>query len=269
MSDTSTLEIKPPVDYRSVSQAKQFLPELGGCKYQYFLQRRERVWQRPAAWFPQGTALHEAIEKYWKSEQTMTPADVHDAFEEAYNREVTRLSQDTPNWAFWFRSGPYDGERDIPRRRAIGHEQVDKYLRWVEDHPSIKPLVIVDQLAVELPFDVYFGKVRIKGFIDQLVKGGPIDVKSGNKPGDEFQLGTYAAAVKIQYGLDFDKGWFWMGKTGKLTVPFDLTEWPLERLTEIYEEVDDGIRAEDFEPSPERNKCMFCTVSAACKYAVG
>ena len=50
---------------RSVSQAQLYLDDLGGCAYRYYLSRVIRVWDRPAAWLPQGTAVHGAAE-WWE-----------------------------------------------------------------------------------------------------------------------------------------------------------------------------------------------------------
>lgn len=253
-----------PVKYRSVSQVKQYQ----NCPYQYRLQRRERAWQRPAAWFPQGTAVHEAIERFEKSGRTMTLAEMQEAFREAYSRDVARLTEVTPNFRFWYWSGPYDGERDLERRWHIGLEQVAKYYDYAMYRPDWKPSEYGDEIAVELEFKVKFGGVEVRGFIDNVTDDEPVDVKTGNQPGDDFQLGTYAGALEQMYDVRPSKGYYWMGRTGKLTVPYDLTEWTQQRLADVFGEVDEKIKAEEFPPLPDEKKCRFCPVSNACEFSL-
>src|SRR5690606_29952771 len=69
----------PVVDYRSVSQLKQYQK----CGYSYYLARIEREWERPAAWLPQGLAVHEAAEEYEKSGRTMSLDKMQDVFQES------------------------------------------------------------------------------------------------------------------------------------------------------------------------------------------
>lgn len=252
-----------PVKYRSVSQVKQY----NDCGYQYYLQRRERAWQKPAAWLPQGTAVHAVAEDYERSGRTMTLDQAHAAFSEHYSDAVGELTEETPNLNFWYWSGPYSGTVDLKRRHDIGREQVTKYLEHCAKYPDSLPDRLNGTLAVELPFEVKFGDVEVRGFIDQVRNGKPIDVKTGNKPGDDFQLGTYSGALLALFDVQPTTGSFWMGRTGKLTPDYDLTDWTLERLADVFGEADEGIKAEVFEPKPEESKCRFCSVSRACEFS--
>lgn len=255
---------KAPVKYRSVSQVKQYKD----CPYQYYLQRRARAWKRPAAWFPQGTALHTAVEKIEKSGRTLTLEEAQQAFREAYSADVARWCEESPNFDVWFPSGPYRGEADLERRFHLGLDQVKRYMEYIEKYPDWKPDIVGEQPAIELPFRVWFGDVEVRGFIDNVTGDEPVDVKSGNKPGDDFQLGTYAGFLEKEYGIKRTKGFYWMGRTGKLTKPYDLTEWSEQRLADVYGEVDALILAEEFDPKPEADKCRFCSVSAECEFRV-
>jgi putative RecB family exonuclease len=62
-------------------------------------------------------------------------------------------------------------------------------------------------------------------------------------------------------------GDYWMGKSGKPTVPYDLSEWTRDKVTGKFKELEDNIRAGRFDPLPESSKCRFCSVSYACEYA--
>lgn len=262
------------VEHRSVSQAKELLPEFDGCPYAYYLKRiakdedGNRLWQRPAAWFPQGLAVHETVEEIEKSDRTISLAEAERICGEAYDEHTNRLAEDTPNFSFWFRSGPYDGRNDIPRRYEKSKEQIGRYFEYMAKYPDMVPDVLDDVKAVELPFEAKFGDVEVVGVIDQVVKRKPVDVKSGNKPPNDqgLQLGTYAGYLKQKYDIEPSTGTFWMGKTGKMTVPYDLTAWTQEHLTDVYGRADEQIRAGEFDPDPEPSKCMFCSVSADCQF---
>jgi putative RecB family exonuclease len=282
-----------PVQYRSVSQLKQWEQ----CPYQYKLERRDRAWQRPAAWLCQGTAVHRAAEAWEKSGRTMPVADARDAFREEYAAQATRMCGGTPNFQYWFASGPYGGQTDLERRYGIGLQQVDRYIRYYETIGKTETVWRTPDgtPAIELPFNVDLGGVRVRGFIDQVVmvrpqapkpkpkakkaladyfeqmaaaKPRPIprDIKTGNQPGDDFQLGVYNVALEVQYGQRADHGDYWMAKSGKPTAPYDLSKWTKESVTEKFQQVDEEIRAEKFDPKPEESKCRFCSVSTACEF---
>src|SRR5699024_8104536 len=135
-----------------------------------------------------------------------------------------------------------------------------RYYRWREAHPEEEIWVAPDgQLAVELEFDVDLDGVRVVGYIDAvvLVDGEPRvrDVKTGNNPGDDFQLGTYKAAIEKKYGVVIPTGDYWMGRPGKPTYPFDLTDWTVAAVAAEFKALDENIRAGRFDPDPEPDKC--------------
>ncbi|MFE2997982.1 RecB family exonuclease [Nocardia sp. NPDC059246] len=255
----------------SVSQYNQY----GKCPYAWKLQRRDKVWERPAAWLPQGTAVHAAGEAYERSGRTLSLEQVKDVFRASYSEEVSKYTKETPNLSYWFRSGPYRGAQDIERRFGIGLEQCEKYVTWYDKHPEQVAWTAPDgTLGVELEFDLDLDGVLVKGFIDKVGHDTKRDVmyvrdnKTGKKPPeDDMQLGTYKVAVETTYGVEVPEGDFWMGSTGKPTIARDLKEWTRERVTEKFHELADNIKQERFDPDPETSKCMFCSVSASCAFS--
>lgn len=272
----------------SVSQAQTYGFEAGGfdkgCPYRWHLERQLKAWQKPAAWFQQGTAVHEAMELWELSGRAMTLEEVQDAFRTAYVREVNVTLEDAPNMQVWHRSGPYDGEADIERRYGIGLEQVGKLLDyyvgkglgdvvWVtpDGVPAIELRFDLELEGLPVPVIGFIDKVRDLGKTDVLQLLGPDDLKSGNEPGGPFQLGTYKVGIEEAYeGTQVTEGRYLMaGKKGKksyATNPYDLTGWTKPVVTEIYQEVYDGIINERFDPMPEESKCRFCGVQDSCKY---
>lgn len=262
----------PAIDkpYRSVSQIKQY----ERCPYSYYLARIEKVWQRPAAWLAQGSALHEAAEWWERTERKGTPWDAQDVFRESYSKYISASTAITPNFDWWFASGPYRGAQDVERRYLIGLEQTAKYVDWYDGHPEEVIWIAPDGTpGIELSFDIELDGVKIRGFIDAVItneKGELIvrDNKTGNHPGDDFQLGVYGLALAETYDIEQPKlGDYWMGKSGKPTYPFYLRDWTREKVSEKFRELDENIRAERFDPLPEPGKCNFCDVQLACKYA--
>lgn len=262
-------------DVRSYSQLNSY----ERCPYMYYLERVEKVWQKPAAWLPMGSAVHEAAEMWELSNRSMDLETAVTVFELAYQRETNKYLAETPNPKYWFRSGPYKGPEDIVRRYNLGREHVARYIAWYEKHPDQVPLTYLDEagetkMAIELPFTIEIGGVQVRGFIDWVgFDGGKIivrDNKTGNTPGGPEQLATYALAVESRWqDTKVTVGDFFMTKTGKPTFPYQLTEVVKMEVTEDYIRMDDGIKAGDFPAKPEAKKCMFCSVQSSCKYRVG
>ncbi|AXH46807.1 Cas4 exonuclease [Mycobacterium phage Acolyte] len=261
-----------PLPLRSVSQLNQFTR----CPMAYKLARIDKVWARPAAWLPQGTAFHTVAETYEKAlaeGREMTLERAKEIFAEEYSKDIGNLCEETPNFEWWFHSGPYNGERDIERRYEVGLEQVEKFFAW-RQHTGQTIWVTPDgKPAIELSFSVELDGIKVRGFIDAVVVvNGELrvrDYKTGNTPGDDFQLGVYALAVSMLFGIEAPKtgDYYMAGKKGKkavVTAPYDLTEWTREKITRRFHEVEAQIQAGTFEPLPEPDKCGFCDVNYSC-----
>jgi putative RecB family exonuclease len=115
--------------------------------------------------------------------------------------------------------------------------------------------------------------VLVRGFIDAVIdNGGDVivrDNKTGNHPGDDFQLGVYGVALAEQFGIPAPEvGDYWMGKSGKATHPFRISDWTRGRVAEKFHELEDNITSGRFDPTPSPDVCRFCDVSASCRYAV-
>ena len=258
--------------HRSVSQLKLY----ERCPYAYKLSRIDKVWSRPAAWLAQGSAVHEAAEAYERSGRTMTLEEAQDVFRESYQTHIAAACETTPNFEYWFKSGPYDGETDTERRYLIGLEQVEKYIAWYEAHPEQVIWVAPDGTpAIEIGFDIDLDGVLVRGFIDAVIfdqtsqKIIVRDNKTGNSPGDDFQLGVYGVALAEQFGIDPpDEGDYWMGRSGKPTYPFKIGDWTRQRVSEKFQKLERDIEAGRFDPDPDPKKCNFCDVSSSCEYVV-
>ena len=255
--------------HRSVSQKKQY----EHCAYSYQLDRLDKVWSRPAAWLAQGTAVHAAAEMWEKTNREGSLEDAQDVFDSVYQKEIEQSLEVAP-MGEWFGSGPYGPETDIERRYGIGRDQVRKYLDYYTQFPEEVIWIAQDGTpGIEIGFDIDLDGILVRGFIDTVINLDNQevivrDIKTGNLPGDDFQLGVYGLALGMQFGMiAIDHGDYWMGKTGKPTRPYQISEWTKERVTEEFVMLEEAITRGDFPPNPG-SACRVCSVSHACKYAI-
>lgn len=267
---TAPAELRP----LSVSQRNSYVR----CPYSWYLDRVLKAWNRPAAWLPQGSAVHtvaEHIELRKLSGNPMSLEEAQEMFGEEYSKEVGKYTEITPNFEYWSKSGRYAGAVDVERRYGIGLGQVEKLMAWTDNHPEEAIWIAPDGTpGIEIGFDLELDGLRIRGFIDAVLKmNGTVtvrDYKTGNNPGDDFQLGVYGLALAEMYGIEQPQvGDYWMGRSGKPTYPYNIGEWTRNRVIGEFRDLDENIRAERFDPLPEASKCAFCDVALACKYREG
>ena len=253
--------------HRSVSQYNTYYR----CPYSYKLARIDKVWQRPASWLSQGLGVHVAFEEWEKSDRTLTRDELEDVYKKEFTRSIEEQSELTPNFDYWFGSGPYAGPIDIERRWNIGIDQLHSMLDYAESHPEEKIWITPDGVkAIEIEFNVELGGVPVKGFIDQVIETdkGLVtrDIKTGTKPGDSFQLATYAEAMKLTHDVEVNYGDFFMGKTGKPTKLIPITPKDKEGVHEKFEQLEKDISEGNFPPKPSKNTCTMCSVKTSCEF---
>jgi len=263
---------------RSVSQLKEYLDELGGCAYAYFLNRVVRAWNMPAAWLPQGLAVHEAAEFWERSNRTSSDEEVLDEYRNKYRMHYQNLTETTPNLNYWFPSWKYVGWDDVTRRAFKGEEQVLRYMEYYRKFPFEVPWITPSgELAIEIRFDMVLDSVKIQGYIDQVIswyESSPEqlrlrDIKTGKNPGDTLQLKVYDLAMEKTFGVTIGEGDYFMAEKGKPTKPYDLTQMSELQVTELFGKMDAGVRNEEFDPSPDPDKCRMCSVKSACTFREG
>ena len=254
-------------EHRSVSQYNTYQR----CPYSYKLQRLDKVWQRPAAWLAQGSAVHEAAEAWERSNREMSLDETQNVFRESYSKHINEACEITPELNSWFASGPYRGEQDIERRYQIGLQHVETYQNYYKNNPE--EVIWIDpntgEPGIELGFDIVLDGVLVRGFIDAVISfDGDIivrDLKTGNKPGDEFQLATYAVGINEMYNIQPNKLEYFMTKSGT-TVAHPIDGWDKDKITGMFKELESNIQEGLFPPKPSKAVCNFCDVSDSCEF---
>jgi len=96
------------------------------------------------------------------------------------------------------------------------------------------------------------------------------DIKTGANPGDTFQLKVYDIAVEDTLGVSIGSGDYFMVKHDKAGGPptqaYDLTIMSRNQVGDLFNEMNEGVRAEKFDPSPSEENCRRCGVAEACIY---
>ncbi|MFD5069152.1 RecB family exonuclease [Streptomyces sp. NPDC058369] len=258
---------------RSVSQTEQWEK----CGWRFYLQRVERVPERPAAWSFHGTAFHSAAEERERSGRAKGEEELVQLFSDQYSALVNKALAKEPNLDWWMTAMKKPAGEDIADRYRLGQQQVRDYVKWSEENKPIISYVSDNKdgrkLGLEVGFNVELGGVKVRGYIDQLVhEEDPEtqdervrDLKTGSTK-SLFQLQTYKIASEKQWGIRVNKGDWYMGKTGKLSRVVNLSQVTEAQVAARYVAMDQGVKAGRFEPNPGFD-CGFCSVSHACQFS--
>ncbi|MDG9711125.1 RecB family exonuclease [Streptomyces sp. DH10] len=256
---------KPP--HRSVSQYQTFVR----CGEAYRLEKVAKAPQTPAAWFHQGTAFHEAVELWEKSNRRHGPDQMAEWFETAWQREHAKALEVEPDTSKWLTGGKIKPAVDIERRHEKGLAQVDAYF-WYAQEAEWKIWEPAEGIkAIELPFELDLDGVRVIGYIDQVVEypDGHLrvrDLKTGTKlPDTAFQLAMYDHALDDMFGVKPGFGDFYMAKNNAPTDPWNLQDYTREKITRWLKNMDQAVKLGLFLPNPG-DACRTCNVRRFCDF---
>lgn len=276
MSDVTVQGYVLP-DHSSYSQVSS----MQRCGEQVRLERFLRIPSRPNWASVGGTAVHSATEAWdWRTVDNdfsagddLIEADFNTAFENAITREMERGSGfPTEEWRPTGRATKeWPNKRDDKWWRANGPAMVRRWINWRLNN-TWELAIVGDKVAIEVPFEVTLGGVMVQGYIDRVFTNQErtqllcVDIKSGRKPDDVTQLGTYTVGLDEVYGCRPDWACYWMGEDGGTTPPQSMRSWTRERLDYLYGSVRkqqvDGVFL-----AHVTNMCTSCGVRDAC-YAV-
>lgn len=259
-------------DYVSYSSASTYLE----CGEKYRLQKIQRVESSPAFWFAGGSAFHEASELFdvlLETGQTVSAAanaaveKFHHYLDQAFEQDKDKVwragGRATKQWPHkedgnWWRQ---EGESMV--RTYITWRQSTRWPLWMTPDENLP--------AIELVYGIDFpGGVKSVGAIDRIfVPEGQmvmLDLKTGSRVPPPIQLGEYAAACEVKWGVRPQVGTFYMARKGETSGMNLLDKYTPEMIGRWKRNVQRGIEAGLFTPHVT-NMCGTCDVQAHC-YAV-
>lgn len=269
---TSAIEVEGVVaKRRSVSQLSSFMQ----CGESYRLQRVAKAPQRPAAWFAQGSSVHEVLEEWEKWGRIGTVDQATDLYRTVYDRMIQeQLEQSEVPAEGWLTGSKKPGNQDIDERRERGAEHVVRYIEWAQATSDKWQVWAPDGAPkVEVEFDTTLGGVQIKGFIDQIILDlttGLVysrDIKTGTKrPDTPFQLAVYALAMEDMFDILPVHGSFAMTKeAGDKIEHFEpLHNWDRDIVAQMFRDFDQAEREGLYIPQPGSH-CRTCPVAEFCR----
>ncbi|WP_326613198.1 hypothetical protein OG949_33100 [Streptomyces scopuliridis] len=94
--------------------------------------------------------------------------------------------------------------------------------------------------------------------MDRGLKSGKSPVKTGA------QFETYAALLKVKYGVAVDMGVPFMNRKGTTGKPFDLSGATPEAVGAVYGKAWEQVQGGSFPANGFPSACFICDVQAAC-----
>lgn len=255
------------------------------CGEQFRLQRLMGAPDRPGWALPGGSAVHAATEEYDRVMHEhgtndmlpSTPDEYATLFNEHFNACIAdsekRSGMDKSEFRASGRASKAWPEKENEAWwRENGPVMVANWAAWRANTPWTLYVFDDDEPAIEVLFEIVVGGTPLKGAIDRifLTPEGEVvtcDLKSGREPDSNLQLGTYAKALRDEFGIPATWGTYWMARTGSNTVSVDLSMYTDAYLDHHYGEARRGMEAGLF-PAKVSNMCGSCGVRDAC-WAVG
>ena len=225
------------------------------CPLKFKFQKILRVPTKSSPALDLGTAIHGVAE------------DI--ANEKAEGKQISEkqaLTKLQDRWIFRSFQNKDEESKSLDRAKTM----VKKYIEW--EQASKNTLV-----GTEIAFDVKIGDVTFTGRIDRLEKNPDgkyevIDFKSGssklskNKAALDPQLNIYALAVRKMYGeLPVKASLHYLENN---PVDYFVTEESVDDAIGPILMMTGEILAENFDPAPSHDACMFCPYTAICSAKV-
>jgi putative RecB family exonuclease len=241
------------------------------CAKAWFLTRVAKAPKRPALWLAGGSAVHEVTEAWDRLaiHDDLRAFDLGVMWSHAFEQQLDKAAEKEPNLNVWRRSA----NEPIAAWNVLGPQFVQSYIQWRERSPWEIWTTPDGQPAIELDVSGMLPgcPVEIKAYLDRVFwdpvfkKHHILDLKSGKRaPKNADQFGTYAALLKVMYGIDVDSGVPFMNRKGGLGKPFDLTSYTPEYVGLVFGEAWEQVESGEFPANGFDSACFVCDVEAAC-----
>jgi superfamily I DNA/RNA helicase/RecB family exonuclease len=223
------------------------------CPLKYKFARVFRIPQEPTLHQRFGIAVHHVLERYHGAAvesggQPGSLAELLGLLDEAWRRQGF---------------GDSDEERQLRGKAAAA-------LARYHEHSLIdqaRPVWFERQFTFKLGPHVLRGRVdrvdRTPNGEYELIDYKTGRPKSADELADDVQLALYAVAARESWGLEASRGaYYYLLDDVKVAVSGD-EQWIRDVATEVAE----GIRAQEFEPTPSARACSLCDYRLACPAA--
>jgi DNA helicase-2/ATP-dependent DNA helicase PcrA len=222
------------------------------CPLKYKFARVFRIPQEPTIHQRFGIVVHQVLERYHAAGEELGPlTDLHLLLDQS-----------------WRRSGFGDSEEERQLRQKATAALTRYYERAQSDEGQ--PVWFERQFSFKLGPHLVRGRVDR---VDRLPSGEYelIDYKTGRpKPAeqlaDDVQLSLYAIAAREAWGLESTRGaYHYLLDDEKVAISGDSAraEW----IRGVAIEVAEGIKAQEFEPTPSQRACSWCDYRLVCPAA--
>ncbi len=222
------------------------------CPLKYKFARVFRIPQEPTIHQRFGIVVHQVLERYHAAGEELGPlTDLHLLLDQG-----------------WRRSGFGDSEEERQLRQKATAALTRYYERAQSDEGQ--PVWFERQFSFKLGPHLVRGRVDR---VDRLPSGDYelIDYKTGRpKPveqlADDVQLSLYAIAAREAWGLESTRGaYHYLLDDEKVAISGDpaRAEW----IRNVAVEVAEGIKAQEFEPTPSQRACSWCDYRLVCPAA--
>jgi DNA helicase-2/ATP-dependent DNA helicase PcrA len=252
--DEPSLERFLPLRGEGVLLSATDIDTYRSCPLKYKFARVFRIPQEPTIHQRFGIVVHQVLERYHaagEAERIPPLTDLHLLLDQG-----------------WRRSGFGDSEEERQLRQKATAALTRYYERAQSDEGQ--PVWFERQFSFKLGPHLVRGRVDR---VDRLPSGEYelIDYKTGRpKPAeqlaDDVQLSLYAIAAREAWGLEETRGaYHYLLDDKKVAISGDpaRAEW----IRTVAAEVAEGIKAQEFEPTPSQQACSWCDYRLVCPAA--
>jgi DNA helicase-2/ATP-dependent DNA helicase PcrA len=255
--DEPSLERFLPMRGEGVLLSATDIETYRSCPLKYKFARVFRIPQEPTIHQRFGIAVHQVLERYHATGEQPGGAGVGPL------SELLGLLDQS-----WRRGGFGDSEQERQLRTKATNALTRYHERAQIGHAE--PVWFERQFTFKLGDHLVRGRVDR---VDRLASGEYelIDYKTGrpksaDQLADDVQLSLYAIAAREAWGLEAMRGaYYYLLDDQKVTITGDgeRSDWIRAAAVEVAE----GIKAQEFEPTPSLTACGFCDYRLVCPAA--
>ncbi len=261
--DEPSLERFLPMRDQGVLLSASDIDTYRACPLRYKFARVFRIPQEPTLNQRFGIAVHQVLERYHAAAEEGPGDASHGPTPPGSLTQLLTLLESS-----WRRGGFGDSDEE----RQLHQKAVAALTRYHERAQADTGTPV----WFERQFNFRLGPHLVRGRVDRVdrLPSGEfelIDYKTGRprsaeQLANDVQLSLYAIAAREAWGLEATRGaYYYLLDDQKVTIPgtAERAEWIRGVATQVAE----GIKAQEFEPTPSARACRLCDYRLACPAA--